>query len=189
VPWALDSLDMLAPCLGGLSFQPTKSDAVECDRLCNRLTTISFKKRSCEPLRDLPSSFYSGGRPVSPRLSVIHWAPPCIAVFMRTFPKLISSRSVMPCVCIVSSPLVPLFSWDAPPRTETHASIPLPCIPHTAQRPPRPSAAIVRPLLRAVSQADRSPIGDTLFPLCLRACLPPHPDNATAALTVLTSLH
>ncbi|KAJ7825191.1 hypothetical protein B0H14DRAFT_3874560 [Mycena olivaceomarginata] len=91
---------MLAPCLGGLSFQPTKSDAVECDHLCNRLTTISFKKRSCEPLRDLPSSFYSGGRPVSP-----------------------GSLSVMPRVCIVSSPLVPLFSWDAPPRTEAHASI------------------------------------------------------------------
>ncbi|KAJ7825182.1 hypothetical protein B0H14DRAFT_3874555 [Mycena olivaceomarginata] len=69
---------MLAPCLGGLSFQPTKSDAVECDSLCNRLTTISFKKMSREPLRDLPSSFYSGGCPVPPRLSVIHWAPPSV---------------------------------------------------------------------------------------------------------------
>ncbi|KAJ7723706.1 hypothetical protein B0H14DRAFT_3900161 [Mycena olivaceomarginata] len=139
---------MLAPCLGGLSFQPTKSDAVECDRLCNRLTTISFKKRSCEPLRDLPSSFYSGGRPVSLRLSVIHWAPP----------------SVMPRVCIVSSPLVPLFSWDAPPRTEAHASIRCLVYPHCTEAAPSFRSHLGPPapgnLLRPNSQCSLNPRRD-----------------------------
>jgi hypothetical protein len=132
------------------------------------------------PLRDLSSSFYSDGHRIplgdlailSLSGSLMHCAPPCAAVLMRnTFPKLISSRSVIPRLyCLFATCTSLQLGRSAPYRNARFH--PLPRVPHRG-RPVLPQPSYAPFVTHAFPKLIDPRSGIPCF-LCLRrASLPP----------------